>query len=73
MSNYSNLGQALLIIAAVYFYFTFNLNEWVVFGMIALAVLSWVYPGFSKERKKYIEAQIELLKVKTEYYRRKLQ
>jgi small-conductance mechanosensitive channel len=69
--TYENIGSAILITAAGYFYFVYHLNEWAVLGMILLAVLTITYPGFTKERKKYFEAKIRMLEAQAEYYRRK--
>jgi small-conductance mechanosensitive channel len=71
--TYENIGSAILITAAGYFYFAYHLTEWLVVAMIILAVVTMTYPGFTKERKKQLEATLELTKAKTEYYRRKTQ
>lgn len=71
MTN-NNIGQALLVIAATYFYFVYQLNEWFVALAVIFAAATWTYPGFSKERKQLLEAQIEMLKAKTKYYLRNL-
>jgi hypothetical protein len=71
MTN-NNIGQALLIIAALYFYYTINLHWVIVLAMCLLATLTWTYPGFSKERKRLIDAQVETLRAKAAYYRSKL-
>ena len=69
--TYENIGSALLILGAGFFYFTYNLNEWIVAAMIILAIATMTYPGFTKERKLQKEATLELTKAKTDYYRSK--
>ena len=69
--TYENIGSAILITAAGYFYFVYHLNEWLVIAMVILAIATMTYPGFTKERKKKMEAEIKLLEARTEYYRSK--
>ena len=69
--TYENIGSAILISAIGYFYFVYHLSEWIALAGIILAVLTMTYPGFTKERKKKMDAELRLIEAKTEYYRRK--
>lgn len=70
MTETLNVGNAILLIGCLYFAYA---HGWTV----ELALLSllgagtWAYHAFYKERKSLLVAELDLLKAKTEYYRRK--
>lgn len=70
MSEIINLANVVLLIACMYFGFTYGFAWWIIVLMI-LALISWAYYGFTKERKRLLEAQIRLYEAEAEYYERK--
>jgi len=71
MNGSLNIGNAILILGILYFKFVYGLVDWIAAGLILLSLATWAYYGCSKEKKEYFKARNELLKAKTEYYKRK--
>ena len=67
MSNY-NIANVILILGCMYFVFNYGFAWWII-GLMFIGLLTLTYAGFIKERKKYFEAEIELLKAKANYYK----
>jgi len=65
-----NIGHSLLIIAMFYFGITYGW-DWQKVVLIWFAAITWVVPGLRDESKKKIQAEIELLQARTEWYRRR--
>ena len=68
----NNLGNALLILGCLYFGYTYGFAWWLII-LIVFAFGMWSYAGFSNERRKKYNAEIDLLKVKTEFIRKKME
>jgi hypothetical protein len=68
MTTNENIGAALIIIAAGFFYFNYHLNEWLTVGMLILGLLTWVSVSTDKDVKNL---QLELIKAKIAYYKSK--
>jgi hypothetical protein len=69
--TYENIGSAIIIIGVGYLYFVYQLTAWLAIAAIILAIVTMTYPGFTKERKKKMDAEIKLIEARIEYYRSK--
>jgi hypothetical protein len=70
MSDGVNIANALLILGSLYFYFTYEKSYWFIV-LIIWGIGMWSFHAYTDLRKRMIQAEIELLEAKAEYYRRK--
>lgn len=70
MGETLNIANVVLILGVGYLYLVYQLDFTVTILALILAVASWSYHGFSKERKKFYEARNKLLEAKAAYYLR---
>jgi hypothetical protein len=66
-----NTGAAILMLGIGYFYFTYNLHPLFLLTL-ALPVLTWVIPGFEKERELNYDLQNKKLREEIEYIKLKI-
>jgi hypothetical protein len=65
-----NIGNAVLVIACLYFIYAYGFSWWLVLLML-WSIANWLTVGFHDERKEWFKSLIELNKAKAEYYRKK--
>jgi hypothetical protein len=70
MSDLSNIGHSILIVACLYFGYSHGFEWWMI-GLILFGLGTWNYAGYNKDAKRLLEAQIRLCEAKAEYFRRK--
>ena len=70
MTEIMNLANVILILGSIWFYFNYEKSLWFI-GFILFALFVWSYHAYTNERKALLKAEIELVKAKIEYYRRK--
>ena len=68
MTSNENIGPAILIVAAVYFFYILHIPDWAAGLMVILAMITWVWVFTDKEAKNL---QLELIRAKISYYRSK--
>lgn len=66
-----NISSVAMISMALYFYYVYSLNFIIAVVFIIFALSTWTYPAYNKQDKKLKQAQVELLKAKTEWYNRR--
>jgi len=64
-----NIGNALLVICALYFHFVYGLDPIITAVLIIFALATWIIPSFTKERKQLFEAMTEYYYALRNYYR----
>jgi hypothetical protein len=71
MGEINNLANALLILGLIYLYLEHGSDGILTFLLLALAVITWVVPSFSNEKKDYMKAQIEYIRAKANWYNKR--
>lgn len=69
----NNIGNAILILGAIYLYIAYKLDAMITFFLCIVGLATWVYIGFTKERETLFKAKIRLLEAKARYYEKKLE
>ena len=57
----SNIGNALIIISAIYFYYEYGLPDWATALLIFFAVGTWTIAWHNKKYDTYIEKKTDLI------------
>ena len=64
-----NIGNALLIIGAIYFHLVYGLDPVITAMLVVFGIITWNIHGFTKERKQLFEAMTEYYYALRNYYR----
>jgi len=70
MPDYSNVGSALLIIGSIWLHLHYGLHLFWTILLCLYGIATWVHPSHDEKLKNLY---VELLQVKIEYYRSKLE